>query len=433
MRRSSRALARSPVKRARSHLRAFRKASILAVALTAFVLLFADPAAGGAAQPRVPGFPAAQADTAVVDTTVVDSATADSLAAAQAAEVEEDTATPRPDSLARESAREARRTLRSLGSNFVGYLPKLGIALAVFLLAGILIRLLRPLLRKALASFQRADAYTALFAIAIWLMALGIAASVLAGDIRALLGSIGLIGLALSWALQTPIESFTGWLLNSFRGYYRVGDRIAVGDVFGDVYRIDVLTTTVWEYGGADRPPGQVRAEQPTGRLITFPNNEILTGTVVNYTRDFPWVWDELAVSVANESDLRYATQVLRGVAVGALGDYMAEPAAEYRAVLQRARVDVEISDAPEVFASLDEWGTTLTVRYLVEARRKRAWKSELTLRVSEELARPEHAGRILPVYPRQQVQWVDEGGAPVPPSPTTPGAPVPSHPSSDG
>ena len=32
-----------------------------------------------------------------------------------------------------------------------------------------------------------------------------------------------------SLPLQTPIESFTGWLLNSFRGYYRVGDRIEVG------------------------------------------------------------------------------------------------------------------------------------------------------------------------------------------------------------
>jgi small-conductance mechanosensitive channel len=87
--------------------------------------------------------------------------------------------------------------------------------------------------------------------------------SVLAGDVRAVVGSVGLLGLAASWALQTPIESFTGWLLNSFRGYYRVGDRIAVGDVFGDVYRIDVLTTTVWEAGGPASPCRRRRPRAP--------------------------------------------------------------------------------------------------------------------------------------------------------------------------
>jgi hypothetical protein len=105
----------------------------------------------------------------------------------------------------------------------------------------------------------------------VWLLGTGIAVSVLAGDIRAMLGSVGLVGLALSWALQTPIESFTGWLLNSFQGYYRVGDRVQVGDVFGDVYAIDFLSTTLWELGSAERP-GAVHADQPTGRLITFPN-----------------------------------------------------------------------------------------------------------------------------------------------------------------
>ncbi|HSI91807.1 MAG TPA: mechanosensitive ion channel domain-containing protein, partial [Adhaeribacter sp.] len=124
-------------------------------------------------------------------------------------------------------------------------------------------------------------------------------------------GSLGLIGLALSWSLQTPIESFTGWLLNSFQGYYRIGDRIKVGEVFGDVYRIDFLTTTVWEIGSPYYQGGYVNAEQATGRMVTFPNNEILAGTVTNLTRDFPYVWDELIVSVANESDLKLAREAL--------------------------------------------------------------------------------------------------------------------------
>lgn len=70
---------------------------------------------------------------------------------------------------------------------------------------------------------------------------------------------------AASWALQTPIESFTGWLLNAFRAYYGVGDRVAVGDVFGDVFSIDILTTTVWEAGGRVRPSWHL-ADDPAAK-----------------------------------------------------------------------------------------------------------------------------------------------------------------------
>ncbi len=63
-----------------------------------------------------------------------------------------------------------------------------------------------------------------------------------------------------------------------------------------------------------------MQAEQPTGRLVTFPNNEVLAGTVVNLTRDFPYVWDEMSVSIANESDLRLAISVLKKIADDLLG-----------------------------------------------------------------------------------------------------------------
>lgn len=419
VKRSPRALARSPVARARTHLRNYRKASLLAVALTGFLLLFTTPNESSFAQQGVGGDSAVRKlpDTVSIIQQV-------SLKELQ----EPDTAKPEPDSLTKQSAAEARQTLRDLWYSFYGILPKIAVALGVFLLAWLLIRIIKPVLRRTLRQWARADAITALVSIAFWLVAFGVAFSVLAGDIRALLGSLGLIGLALSWALQTPIESFTGWLLNSFRGYYRVGDRIAVGDVFGDVFHIDFLTTTVWEYGGPDRPPGFVQAEQPTGRLITFPNNEILTGTVVNYTRDFPFVWDELTIAIATESDVRYALEVYRGVAMELLGTYMAEPAHTYEGILLRAGLETSISPEPQAFLALSDWGANLTIRYLVAAREKRRWKSDLSLRVVEEMNRPEHRGRIIPVYPRQQVQLVRSDGTafaveewetrPIPPSP---------------
>ena len=317
---------------------------------------------------------------------------------------------PGAGNAAAQAAEEATGTLRGLIYGFVDNLPKYGIAAAVLILAGILVRVVRGTLNLVLRSWERSTALTALSSVVIWLLALGIATSILVGDIRALVGSLGLVGLALSWALQTPIESFTGWLLNSFQGYYRVGDRIAVTDVFGDVYRIDVLTTTVWEYGSAGSTDS-VRAEQPTGRLITFPNHQILTGAVVNYTRDFPYVWDELTVAVAPESDLDVAIAEVRRVGAECLGDYMREPALSYEALLRKEGLESTVPAEPQVFVRMSDWAAEITLRYLVGAREKRAWASRLTLEMHRALGREEVAARVKAVYPRQQVQMVDAWG----------------------
>jgi small-conductance mechanosensitive channel len=289
-----------------------------------------------------------------------------------------------------------------------GILPKLLIAAAILVLAAFVARATRWLLRRTLRNWSRSSAFSALAGVVIYLLALGVALSVIVGDVRALVGSVGLTGLALSWALQTPIESFTGWLLNSFKGYYRIGDRIAVGDVFGDVYAIDFLTTTVWESGGPGKP---VQGAQPTGALITFPNLEVLRNNIVNYTREFPQVWDEVTFGVANDSDLGYATRVIQQVAARIFGDRMQRAASDYRRILVGHGVDLEVSDEPQVYLALTDAWTNITVRYIVPARERRRWASELVLAVNAEIARPEHVGRIKPSYPRTQIEVLNAPG----------------------
>lgn len=368
-----------------------------------------------------------QDDTTATDTTAVRTAqredmpdtvsiieniaTEDLLSAQEAAETEEDELAE--DDLGRAAKNEAVNTLSSLWNSFYANLPKMVVAILALVLAWLFARLVRAILRKTIGHWNSAQGIISLVGICIWLFAIGIALSVVAGDIRALVGSLGLIGLALSWSLQSPIESFTGWLLNSFRGYYRVGDRISVGEVFGDVYKIDFLTTTVWEIGAPYRQ-GFVQAEQPTGRLVTFPNNEILSGTVVNLTGDFPYVWDELAMAVANESDIRLAMEVMERVATQLLGDYMKEPAHKYHGILLRAGLQDPVPEKPQVFISIDESWTNVVIRYLVGARERRKWKSELSVLLMEELNKAEYAEKIIPVYTRQQLQFINPDGVPV-------------------
>jgi hypothetical protein len=264
----------------------------------------------------------------------------------------------------------------------------------------LLARLIRFTYRKLTRNGQRGAGIVALLQIGVYFLFFMISISVLVGDIRALLGSLGLVGLALSWALQTPIESFTGWVLNTFRSYYRVGDRIEVGEVFGDVYKIDVLTTTVWEAGGPGKP---VAGAQPTGALITFPNSEVLRANIVNYSRNFPFVWDEVSFGLANESDLTYALAVIRDKSETVLGKQMATSIQDYRKLLVRQGIDYDVEEKPQVYLSLTDSWTNCTVRYLVGVRERRKWSSLLIEKISLELSSEKHRGRIFNAYPRQE------------------------------
>lgn len=358
---------------AEKRLARFRRGSALAVGLTAMMLLIVGAPDAATQEP----------DTTVAGQ-VVDTPAADP---GQAVE-------------------EAAGTLRDLAQGASAFLPKLIIAILILVVAGVIAALLRPLLRRAFGSWSRGAAASAGVGILIWIIAIGAALAVITGDARTLLGSVGLLGLALSWALQAPIESFSAWVLNSFREYYRVGDRIAVGDVFGDVHRIDFLTTTVWEAG---RPDANGLGGGPTGGLITFPNSEVLRSNIVNYTRDFSWVWDEITVGVANESDIRYAMDLARDVAARVVGEDMQAPAESYRRMLARAGLDEDVPDHPQIFlAAADAW-MNISIRYLVPARRKRNAATRLILALNEEFAKEEHRGRIVGSYPFTRVQMVGD------------------------
>ncbi len=404
------------VKGAQNQLKKFRQGSILAVALTGFLLLLLTPGEAGYTQEEeqtqetgVSTEQTRKRDDVPDSVSIIENVAVEDLLAA-----EEDTTSEvsSPDDISKAAKDEAIGTLQRLWEGFYSNLPKILVAIASLVVAWLFVRFLRFILRKTIGHWESSGGIITLAVIITWLFAIGISISVVAGDIRALVGSLGLIGLALSWSLQTPIESFTGWLLNSFRGYYKVGDRINVGDVYGDVYKIDFLTTTVWEIGGAYRQ-ASVQAEQPTGRLVTFPNNEILTGTVVNITGDFPFVWDELAIAVANESDINLAVEVLEKVSTDFMGDYMAKPARQYHEILRKAGLHYNISEKPQVFISIGESWTDVIIRYLVGAREGRKWKSELSKKILDELNKADYFDRIKAVYPRQQVQFIDPDGKP--------------------
>ncbi len=188
--------------------------------------------------------------------------------------------------------------------------------------------------------------------------------------------SLGLISLILGLALQAPITSFFAWIYILARRPYRVGDRIKIGEASGDVIEVGYLDTTLWEFGGEF-----LSTDHPTGRIIRFPNSQIFSRPVYNYSWPlFPYIWNEVKFQVAYESDLDFIAKTMKEVVEEERGPAMAERVRVYRELLAETPVDhLQVDDRPTVLFRVNEmtWLDAI-VRYLVDPRRAGSVKTQL-------------------------------------------------------
>lgn len=193
--------------------------------------------------------------------------------------------------------------------------------------------------------------------------------------------SLGVVGVAVSFALQQPLLSVMGWMYIMVKQPYRVGDRIAIDGAKGEVVEVDFLVTTLWEIGGE-----LVSSNQPSGRTITVPNSVVLSSSVVNFTPEhFPWVWNEISIQVAYETDMAFAVETMETVAVDFLGEEMATHVGTYRDLLSETAVSLEVRERPSVNVKIEQSWVELRLRYLTHPRRGQAVKNELYDRVLAE------------------------------------------------
>ncbi|GAB3681769.1 mechanosensitive ion channel family protein [Salinarchaeum chitinilyticum] len=195
-----------------------------------------------------------------------------------------------------------------------------------------------------------------------------------------LMVSLGVVGFAITFALQQPLASLIGWAYIVVKQPYRVGDRVRIDDAKGDVIDVDFLVTTLWEVGGE-----LVSGNQPSGRLVTVPNSTVLSTQVYNFSwDDFPYVWNELTLQVAYETDLEFARSVMVEEADDLLGDEMAERIAQYREVLDETPVELEVRERPSVNVVQEQSWVELRLRYLVHPKKSQSVRNQLYERILE-------------------------------------------------
>ena len=201
--------------------------------------------------------------------------------------------------------------------------------------------------------------------------------------------SLGLVSLVLGLALQGPLSSFFAWIYILVRKPYRVGDRIQIEDMTGDVIQVSYLDTTLWEFGGP-----YLSTDHPSGRVIKLPNSSVLNKPVINYTWPlFPYRWDEVKFHVAYDSDLEFISGVMKQAVDEEIGHQMQERVGAYRRLLAQTPVDtLHVREHPAVlFRVSDNTWVEAIVRYLVHPREAGSVKTRLIRKLLAQLnAAPE-------------------------------------------
>jgi small-conductance mechanosensitive channel len=200
-----------------------------------------------------------------------------------------------------------------------------------------------------------------------WLAIGFVALTQLAADWYAAAASLGLVSLILGLALQEPISSFFAWIYILLRGPYRVGDRIQIGEVTGDVINVGYLDTTVWEVGGP-----YLSGDHPSGRLVKFPNSRVFGSPVFNYSWPlFPYIWSEIKLHIAYDSDLDFVAKTMQDVVTEDMGELMMQRVGQFRELLAQTPVDeLNVRERPAVtFRVSDNTWLEAIVRYVVNPK----------------------------------------------------------------
>ncbi len=201
--------------------------------------------------------------------------------------------------------------------------------------------------------------------------------------------ALGLITAGLAFALQRVVTALAAYLVILRGKTFSVGDRIVMGGVRGDVVELGFMQTTIMEMGQAPAeqaasPAMWVRARQYTGRLVTITNDKIFDTPVYNYTRDFPFIWEEMQIPVPYDQGFEKAEQVL----LAAARKYTlksTELGEEALAELERRYSVKREQFEPAVYVHMTDNWIELSLRFLVSEHGVREVKDKISRELLQE------------------------------------------------
>ena len=182
-----------------------------------------------------------------------------------------------------------------------------------------------------------------------------------------LVTSIGIIGAGVAVALQHMIMNFVGWMIIMFQRPFRIGDRIQVEGLRGDVFDISMMFTKLRRLTDDD---------QPTGTELLIPNEQILTKPLINLTFPTRFVWDNVNVSVTYESDISLAKKIANRIMEKNLKKEL-EVIRRISSKKRKYTKEANFTD-PRIMLSLGASSIDMNLRYLVIVQHKNMKRTQI-------------------------------------------------------
>ncbi len=118
-------------------------------------------------------------------------------------------------------------------------------------------------------------------------------------NITPLIAGAGIVGIAIALAAQDLFSNFFGGAVIITDQPFKVGDRVLINDVLGDVTHIG---------------PRSTRIITLDSDVVTIPNTKIATSVVHNYSLPNPQVRIQIPVTVPNSLDISLVKRVLQEI-----------------------------------------------------------------------------------------------------------------------
>jgi len=212
-----------------------------------------------------------------------------------------------------------------------------------------------------------------------YLMLIILSLSYFTGNIKDLTLAIGLFTAGITITLQELILSIAGSIFIFFVKVYKPGDRIQINGIKGDVIDIDSIYTTMMEIGE------WVGSDNYSGRIVKLSNAFVFKGAIYNYSKDFPFIWDEFNIPIRYGSDLELAKRIVIKIASETLSEYVIESQAQWQKVVGKYYIENAQVEPTIAITNTDNW-VQFNLRYIVDYKKRRSTKHVLNEKIGEEI-----------------------------------------------
>ncbi len=199
--------------------------------------------------------------------------------------------------------------------------------------------------------------------IAIWVLTVLIVAFSFASQLGSVATFAGLLTAGVAVALQSVLLSVAGYFFLIGRFGVKVGDRVQISGVAGEVVEIGLVRLHVMELGGSGTDL------QPTGRIVAFSNSFVFqpNAGVFKQIPGTNFVWHEITITLDRDSDYQLVEKRVSAAVDNAFRDY--------RSDFERQRMQIENNLAsvsvgglkPRTRFRLTPSGLDVNVRFPVE------------------------------------------------------------------